>query len=238
MSELRTQLLETATTLLTSGADEAAFVEAGFGQLLLSEAEGGFGGDWGDVEAVLRAVGYHRPELDLAGVITAPSGGDPVLDGALACVALIGGALQKALDLSLDHANTRVQFGKPLGKQQAVQQALAVLAQEAAIVAVAAVSAAKARDHCDAAFEIASAKLRANRAAGTGAAIAHQVHGAIGFTAEYPLNRSTRKLIEWRSAFGNDAYWAGQVGAFATALGGAGLWGGVTERADALLGGS
>lgn len=238
MSELRTQLLETATALLSSGANETAFREAGFDQLLLPEAQGGFGGDWGDAEAVLRAVGYHQPELDIAQLIVAPAAGDPSLDGALACVALIGGALQKALELCIDHANTRVQFGKPLGKQQAVQQALAVLAQEAAIVAHASQAAALARDHGEAAVEIGSAKLRANRAAGTGAAIAHQVHGAIGFTREYPLHRTTSKMIEWRSAFGNDAHWAERIGGFALDLGGTGLWAGITARSDALLKGA
>ena len=233
---MRAQLLETATALLTAGEDVAAFEEAGFGQLLIPEAAGGFGGDWGDAEAVLRLVGFHRPALDVAPLIIAPAKGDAMLDGALAVVALIGGALQKALELSIDHANTRVQFGKPLGKQQAMQQSLAVLAEETAIVAVVAQAAARARDAGDAAFEIASAKLRANRAAGIGAAIAHQAHGAMGFTQEFPLHHYTRKLAEWRSAFGNDAIWADRVGAFALAQGGPGLWIEITRRSDVLIG--
>jgi acyl-CoA dehydrogenase len=217
MSEMRTQLVETATALLLGDADVAAFEAAGFGQLLSPEAEGGFGGDWGDAEAVLRLVGYHQPALDVAAIIV----GEAALDRALATVALIGGALQRAMEMAIDHANTRIQFGKPLGKQQAVQQSLALFAEEVAAIAVASQAAACARDSGDAAFEIACAKLRANRAAGNGAAIAHQVHGAIGFTAEYPLHHYTRKLIEWRSAVGNDLYWAEQVGTFAIAQGGA-----------------
>jgi acyl-CoA dehydrogenase len=54
------------------------------------------------------------------------------------------------------------------------------------------------------AFEIAAAKLRTNMAIGTGTSIAHQVHGAIGFTHEYDLHRYTRRLMGWRSEFGND----------------------------------
>lgn len=232
---MRAQLLETATALLSGGGECAAFRDAGFDQLLLAEAGGGFGGDWGDAEAVLRLVGYYRPVLDVAALITTPAGGDPVQDGALGTVALIGGALQKALELSIDHANTRVQFGKPLSKQQAMQQSLAVLAEETAIVAVVAQAAARARDAGDAGFEIGSAKLRANRAAGLGAAIAHQAHGAMGFTQDYPLHRTTRKLAEWRSAFGNDAYWSERVGEFALAQGGAGLWAEIARRSDALI---
>jgi acyl-CoA dehydrogenase len=228
MSEMRTQLMETAAALLSSQTDVAAFEAAGFGQLLKPESEGGFGGDWGDAEAVLRLVGYHQPGLDVAALIV----GDAELDRALAIVALIGGVLQRAMEMAIDHANTRVQFGKPLGKQQAVQQSLALLAEEVAAVAVAAQAAARARDKGDAEFEIACAKLRANRAAGTGAAIAHQVHGAIGFTIEYPLHIYTRKLTEWRSAFGNDAVWADRVGSFVVAQGGAGLWTEITRRGD------
>jgi len=235
MSDMRAQLVETATSLLASDATLAAFDDAGFGQLLLPEADGGFGGDWGDAEAILRLVGYAAPALDLPALIVGTAEDGALLDHALANVALMGGALERCLELSIEHANTRVQFGKPLGKQQAVQQNLALLAEETAAVAVAAQAAALARDFGDAAFEIGCAKLRANQAAGRGAAIAHQVHGAIGFTQEYPLHQYTRALTHWRSAFGNDAYWADQVGGFAAALGGSGLWTELTRRSDARL---
>ena len=231
MSEMRTQLVETATALLSDGtATVDAFSEAGFGLLLTSEADGGFGGDWGDAVEVLRLVGFYQPRLDVAGLMV----GDATHERALATTALIGGALQRALELSIEHANTRVQFGKPLGKQQAVQQALALMAEEVAAVAVASQAAAKARDSGDAAFEIGCAKLRANKAAGIGGAIAHQVHGAIGFTQDYPLHHYTAKLIEWRSAYGHDAYWAGVVGEFALGFSGLELWQEVTRRSDCL----
>jgi acyl-CoA dehydrogenase len=234
MSEMRTQLVETATSLLLDGtATVETFADAGFGQLLVAEADGGFGGDWGDAVEVLRLVGFHQPRLDITTLIVGDAGvAQEDGDYALATTALIGGALARALELAIDHANTRVQFGKPLGKQQAVQQALALMAEEVAAVAVAAQAAAKARDTGDAAFEIGCAKLRANRAAGVGGAIAHQVHGAIGFTQDYPLHHYTAKLVEWRSAYGNDAHWAEQVGAFALAQGGTGLWREITRRSD------
>lgn len=225
---MRAQLIETANSLLTSQPTVHAFEAAGFGQLLTAEADGGFGGDWGDAEAVLRCVGYHAPDLAIVPLIA----GDAHDDIALALVALMGGALERCLELSIEHANTRVQFGKPLGKQQAVQQNLAILAEEAAAVAVAAQAAAAARDIGNAAFEIACAKLRANQAAGRGAAIAHQVHGAIGFTQEYPLHHYTRALAFWRSSAGNDAYWAKRVGEMAAASGGRGLWIDLTRRSD------
>ena len=152
--------------------------------------------------------------------------------GAFLRVAQAAGALDAALAMSVEHVNTRMQFGKPLSKQQAVQQNLAIFACEAAAVNVAGQAAARALDKGDALFEIAAAKLRTNTAIAIGTAIAHQVHGAIGFTQEYALHPLTTALMGWRSEFGNDAYWAGQLGTIAAQAGGAGLWAEITRRGD------
>src|SRR3546814_3824380 len=129
----------------------------------------------------------------------------------------MAGAMAQALALSIDHVNTRQQFGRPLGKFQAVQQSLAVMACEvravdAAAAALAARLDATGLDASAADFEIAAAKLRANRAVGVVTAIAHQVHGAIGVTEEYDLHRVTVPLMRWRSEHGNDASWAARLG--------------------------
>jgi acyl-CoA dehydrogenase len=131
--------------------------------------------------------------------------------------------------------NTRQQFGKALGKFQAVQQVLAIFATEAAAVNVAGAAAAAALDRANgdadaALFEIAAAKLRTNQAIGQATSIAHQVHGAIGFTKDYDLHTLTGPLLNWRSEYGNDAYWADVLGGIAAKLGGAGLWVEVTRR--------
>jgi acyl-CoA dehydrogenase len=153
--------------------------------------------------------------------------------GALARTAQIAGGLDAALALSIAHANDRVQFGKPISKFQAVQQALAVFAEEAAAVNCAGQAAARALDLGDGDFEIAAAKLRAGLAAETGAAIAHQTHGAIGFTREHPLHRFTRPLISWRSEFGGDRDWARRLAAIACAAGPDGIWPLIAARSDA-----
>jgi acyl-CoA dehydrogenase len=155
--------------------------------------------------------------------------------GAFIRVAQAAGAMDAALAMSIDYVNTRQQFGKPLGKFQAVQQVLAIFATEAAAVNVAGAAAAAALDKAGgdanaALFEIASAKLRTNKAIGQATSIAHQVHGAIGFTQEYDLHKLTGPLLDWRSDFGNDAYWADVLGGIAAKLGGAGLWQEVTRR--------
>src|SRR3954452_17212043 len=145
---------------------------------------------------------------------------------ALLRAAQMAGAMEAALDLATTYANDRVQFGRPIGKFQAIQQQLALLAEEAAAAQVAVESAAisLAEGRQSAEFALAAAKIRAGEAAGTVAEIAHQVHGAIGFTEEHFLHNLTRRLWSWRDEFGDESYWAGLLGRRIAAAGGAGLW--------------
>jgi acyl-CoA dehydrogenase len=235
MSAAREMLCDTARAVFATGRAEA-LAEAGFGQLLVAEADGGFGGDWGDAFAVLRVGGSVDPALLVAETIL----GDRLKHmewRAVANVALSAGALARVLELAIDHVNTREQFGRSLAKFQSVQQALAQLACEVAAVDVAAAALADRLDTVGgkieaAMFEVAAAKLRTNRAIGVGTAIAHQMHGAIGFTADYPLHRFTTELMRWRSEGGNDAHWGRVLGAQVVVLGGAGLWAEMTSRGD------
>jgi len=143
---------------------------------------------------------------------------------ALARASQMAGAIAAALSLSVSHTRQREQFGRPLASFQAIQQQLAVLAEEATAARAATAAAARAADRGDASFEIACAKLRANQAAGIAASIAHQVHGAIGFTREYALQAFTRRLWAWRSEYGNERKWADEIGARAAKAGPDGFW--------------
>lgn len=136
----------------------------------------------------------------------------------------MAGALEKVLELSVRYAGERVQFGRPIGKFQAVQQNLAVLAGQAAVADGAAGLAIDAIAATLDTLPIAIGKARAGEAASIACAIAHQVHGAIGFTHEHELHRFTRRLWAWRDEFGADAHWNTQVGAAVTAAGADGLW--------------
>ena len=110
--------------------------------------------------------------------------------------------MQRALEMSVNYANERVQFGRVIGKFQAVQQQLALFGEEVAASSCALRAAFDAATAGSAEFEIAAAKLRSNRAIELATATAHQVHAAIGFTWEHPLRVATQRLLSWRSEFG------------------------------------
>ena len=136
-------------------------------------------------------------------------------------------------DRTIEHANTRVQFGKPLGKQAAVQHQLALMAEYVAAAGVA-VDFAVRRWSEGAAPEViwravASAKIRCGESAGKGAEMAHQIHGAIGFTREYRLQDFTRRLWTWRDEAGTEAEWSQALGERLIAAGADRLWPALTE---------
>lgn len=132
---------------------------------------------------------------------------------------LMAGAMARVLEMSLRFAGERQQFGRSLGKFQAIQQQLAVLAEQVLSAQVAARSA-----FVGAAFDpvrVAAAKCRANEASVQVCNIAHAVHGAIGATAEFDLQLYTRRLKQWQLAFGSESYWGARLGRarLATGLG-------------------
>jgi acyl-CoA dehydrogenase len=127
---------------------------------------------------------------------------------ALLTAAQIAGALGHLLQLTLAYTSERVQFGRAIGQFQAVQHQLAQLAEEAAAARVASRAAAATVDSHWFIVAAAAAKIRAGEAAGLGSRIAHQLHGAIGVTAEHTLHHSTRRLRQWRDEHGGEAFWA------------------------------
>ena len=160
------------------------------------------------------------------------------LRGALARAVMMAGALERALQLSAQYAQQRVQFGRRIGQFQAIQQELARFGGEVAAAVAAALSAAGTLErHAagtaarrDAMLAVASAKIRAAHAAHEGALIAHQVHGAIGVTDEYILHHSTLRLWAWSEEFGNETYWATALGSAIQARGAEELWPALTAN--------
>jgi len=153
-----------------------------------------------------------------------------MLGGAMARSAQMAGGLEFLLAQSVKYVTERVQFGRPLASFQAIQQNLALLAGHTAAAGMAAQNAFAAMDGGEAGFEIAVAKIRTGEASGLGAGIAHQAHGAIGFTYEHTLHFVTRRLWSWRAEFGAEPYWAMKLGRDVAARGADALWPYLTSR--------
>jgi acyl-CoA dehydrogenase len=118
--------------------------------------------------------------------------------------AQMAGAVRWSFNRTLEYTQERKQFGREIGKFQVVQQMAAELASSV-IAAQAMLDAAL--DAPDDIALVSAARSRMGDTADTVFAIAHQVHGAIGFSYEYALHFRTRRLMAWRDQFGTVAYW-------------------------------
>jgi acyl-CoA dehydrogenase len=156
-----------------------------------------------------------------AAVVLAPLDAHELLSlSAILRSALMAGAIGRSLALAVEYANLRVQFGRPIGKFQAVQQSIALLATQAAGARAAGAAGREALDDWLAgegepltqSIAASSAKIRTGEAASQACAIAHQVFGAIGFTEEHELHRFTKRLWSWRDECGNEAFWSRALG--------------------------
>jgi len=150
--------------------------------------------------------------------------------GALLRAQQIAGALSRVLELSVEYAQVRVQFGRPIARFQAIQHHLADIAAEVVAAGVAAEAAANLADLGRTLEAAMMAKARTGLAA-RAASVAHQVHGAVGVTEEHSLHLFTRRIWDWRDDFGSDVEWAGRLGRKVARAGGAALWMEVSEIA-------
>ena len=138
---------------------------------------------------------------------------------ALGRAALMAGAVSAIAAMTLRYSKQREQFGRPIGRFQAVQTHLVTIHQQATVLASAIDGAVAAVELGRGGFEIACAKILADRAAQLVSAAAHQTHGAIGMTKEYPLHYLTRRLWAWRDEAGGHHRWANGLGAALVANG-------------------
>ena len=192
-------------------------------------------------------AGEPRDSLVLEGITPGACVPTPVLPMDLMAIcavvraAQMAGGLRAILSDAVDYANLRVQFGRSLSQFQAIQQKLAALATQTAAALAAAQAGLEAIDTLLAgtpappsianSIATASAKIRAGEAAGLGAAMAHQVFGAIGFTEEHSLHLHTKRLWAWRDEYGNEAFWSRRLGEAFIAAGPRQLWPRVTAHA-------
>ncbi|HVW89290.1 MAG TPA: acyl-CoA dehydrogenase family protein [Gaiellaceae bacterium] len=112
------------------------------------------------------------------------------------------GVAQRALDLGLEHAKARQQFGKPIGTYQAVSHQLADTYSDVELARSLAYWAAwcVAEDDEQAPIAAAAAKALAAEAAVLACERSIQVHGGIGFTWEHPLHRYYKRAL-WLHGF-------------------------------------
>jgi acyl-CoA dehydrogenase len=176
-------------------------------------------------------LAFDAAPAEIGAAVDRAGDGDAVrLYGAMARSAQMAGACEKALTEAVQYAQDRVQFGRPIGKFQAIQHQLAALAAKSAQATMAAAAAFRAADRGEPRFEVACAKIVAGEAASLAGAVSHQVHGAIGFTYEHALHFATRRLWSWRPEFGSESQWAEELGRRTAARGPESLWTDLTER--------
>lgn len=151
-------------------------------------------------------IALSAPMLSLA----RPTDGLRPLSAAL-WAAHMAGAASRVLAMTTAYADERVQFGKPIGKQQAVQQQLAVLAEKTVLARMAA-GIGYSCDLIPCPSAAAVAKTVSSAAIVEVSSIAHAVHGAIGISEEYDLQLYTRRMHQWRLADGSEGWWSRQLG--------------------------
>jgi acyl-CoA dehydrogenase len=190
------------------------------------------------VTAGTNMAGEPRDRLDLDRVPVSPGCMAPVSDevagqlelrGALSRALLLAGAAGSASALTISYASVRHQFGRPIGTFQAVAQRMVRMASEAEAAMLAATVAAhrfaeSGEGTDEVAATVALAKAAVTRSAAEVAAHAHQVHGAIGMTQEYPLHHFTRRIWAWSHEWGSERRWDARIGASVAASGAEALW--------------
>jgi alkylation response protein AidB-like acyl-CoA dehydrogenase len=144
-------------------------------------------------------------EADDDDVLPGASGAETVTRGAAATAAALVGVAQRLVDVAVEHAGTRHQFGSPVGSFQAVQHPLvdAHVAVETARTASWYAALALRDDAPDAARAARVAKAAADEASATADRVALQVLAGIGFTWEHELHWLSKRAAAWRAEFGD-----------------------------------
>lgn len=182
------------TALATGGANWPVCGEA-FASAIVAEQGGAL---------VVRSVGEPFEAASAEGALRRLA--------ALLRASQITGAAARLTEMTAAYASERVQFGKPIGRQQALQQNMAQMAEDMVACRISAQLAA-ASGLVPSVANVAVAKSISSTAAPRIAATAHAVHGAIGISEEFDLQLYTRRLHEWRWAEGAEGYWNALLGA-------------------------
>jgi acyl-CoA dehydrogenase len=143
------------------------------------------------------------------------------------------GAQRACMNLTIAQVARREQFGRRLDANQVVRHMLAELVGEVAATEAAVRTALDALGLGGGIYDkrvsmmAAIARVQAARAATVTSAIAHQLHGAIGVTEEYPLHHFTSSLWAWRDENGTEHEWAVELASMSVHAGD--LWTALTD---------
>lgn len=188
---------------------------SGFLDAMAHEDRGGAGLALAATAALWCALGRHAAPLALGEAMVdraAPTAPEREAALVLLTAAAISGAADRVLSMTVEYAGAREQFGKPIGRQQALQQQLAVMAEDCVAIRLAVELAASGDGPWPDLLRAGAAKSVASAAAVRIANTAHAVHGAIGISAEYDLQLYTGRLHAWRLAQGSETRWSRALG--------------------------
>lgn len=184
--------------------------DLGWTQVSVAETAGGEGGSLADAAVLVRGLARTGAEAGLTSALVAAheQAGSPVLPtaelSAVLDAATLVGAAEGALALTIEHVIAREQFGAPLARIPAVAAHIARMRLEVDLAAAGLARALRLAEpdgegsEADprAAAAALAAKATACQAGGAVAEGSHQLHGAIGITAEHPLHHLTQLI--WR----------------------------------------
>ena len=136
-----------------------------------------------------------------------PAASRLLLRGAAFKSAELVGIGQASLDLTLEYAKTRIQFGKPIGSFQAVQHHCAEMYRDLEVSRLLAWQASHSLGGgITGNREVAMAKAKCSQAIPALTRTAHQIHGAIAYYRDYPLELYYHRAIAAQAAYGDAAY--------------------------------
>ena len=118
------------------------------------------------------------------------------------------GCVQQALDMTVDYAKERKQFDRPIGSFQIIQHYCADVATDVDGARLSTYQAAwMISEGLPCTLEVAVAKAWAGEASQRIMALAHQIHGAIGYSIDHDLQFYTRRAKAAEATFGDASFY-------------------------------
>jgi len=152
---------------------------------------------------------FNNVTVPKKNIIGKPDAGWPIMKDVLEkatvakCAEMVGGA-QAALDMAVNYAKERVQFGQPIGSFQAIQHHCANMVTDVSGSRFITYKAAwKVSEGLPATADVAIAKTWTGEAYGRVTLLAHQIFGAIGFTMDHDIHLYYRQAKAGEIIFGD-----------------------------------